>query len=207
MKTIVYVDGFNLYYGAVKDTSYKWLDIYKMCQLHLEKDQIIGIKYFTAKIVSRPDDPQKHIRQLVYLRALETLPNFEIIYGHYLSHEVSMPLANPSTRDSKYAKVIKTEEKGSDVNLAVHMLNDGYHGKYELAVVVSNDSDLLSAVQVVQQDLGLKVGILNPHKHPSKVLGHEAFFLRNIRRGIIKVSQFPKNMKDAKGSFHKPSVW
>ncbi|GAJ22676.1 unnamed protein product, partial [marine sediment metagenome] len=63
MKTIVYVDGFNLYYGAVKDTSLKWLNIHRMCELHLPKDRIVGVKYFTAKIISRPDDPQKHIRQ------------------------------------------------------------------------------------------------------------------------------------------------
>jgi len=207
VKTIVYVDGFNLYYGAVKETPYKWLNIHKMCQMHLKKDQIVGIKYFTAKIISRPDDPQKHIRQLVYLRALETLPNFEIIYGHYLSHEVSMPLANPNSRGPKFARVIKTEEKGSDVNLAVHMLHDGYQGKYELAVIVSNDSDLLSVVQIVQQDLGLKVGILNPQKHPSKALEREAFFLKDIRTGILKASQFTNTMKDAKGTFYKPKSW
>ena len=207
MKTIVYVDGFNLYYGCIKDTHYKWLNIQKMCQLHLKKDQIAGIKYFTAKIVSRPDDPQKHIRQLVYLRALETLPDFEIIYGFYLSHVVKLRLARPPKKGPKSVEVIKTEEKGSDVNLAVHMLHDGYQGKYELAVLISNDSDLLSAVQIVQRDLGLKVGILNPQEHPSKVLEKEAFFLRDIRPGIIKASQFPEIMTDAHGTFHKPDDW
>ncbi len=207
MKTIVYVDGFNLYYGCVKDTQYKWLNIQKMCQLHLKKDQIVGIKYFTAKIISRPDDPQKHIRQLVYLRALKTLPDFEIVYGYYLSHVVRMPLATPLIHGPKSVEVIKTEEKGSDVNLAVHMLHDGYQGKYELAVIISNDSDLLSAVQIVQRDLGLKIGILNPQEHASKVLEKEAFFLRDIRPGIIKASQFPETMTDAKGPFHKPEDW
>ena len=70
MKTIVYVDGFNLYYGAVKDTLNKWLNIHHMCELLLPKNIIVGIRYFTAKINPRPDDPQKHIRQLVYLSAL-----------------------------------------------------------------------------------------------------------------------------------------
>jgi uncharacterized LabA/DUF88 family protein len=207
LKTIVYVDGFNLYYGAVKDTPYKWLNISKMCQLHLKKDHIVGIKYFTAKIVSRPDDPQKHIRQLIYLRALQTLPNFDIIYGHFLSHVVQRQLANPPDNGPRSVKVIKTEEKGSDVNIAVHLLHDGYQRKYELAVIVSNDSDLLSVVQIVQNDLGLKVGILNPQKHPSKVLEREAYFLKDIRPGIIKISQFPYFLKDAKGSFHKPQEW
>ena len=207
MKTIVYVDGFNLYYGSVKDTPHKWLNIHHMCELLLPKNEILGIKYFTAKINPRPDDPQKHIRQLVYLRALETLPNCEIIFGHYLSHEVSMPLANPPKRGAKFAQVIKTEEKGSDVNLAVHMLHDGYQGKYELAVIVSNDSDLLSAIEIVQNELKLKVGLLNPQQHPSKVLKNEALFMKKIRSGVIKASQFPKTIKDSKGSFYKPKDW
>ena len=207
MKTIVYVDGFNLYYGAVKDTLYKWLNIHHMCELLLPKNIIVGIRYFTAKINPRPDDPQKHIRQLVYLRALETLPNFQIIYGHYLSHEVSMLLANPPAKGRKFVKVIKTEEKGSDVNLAVHMLNDGYQEKYKLAVIVSNDSDLQSAIQIVQNELKLKVGILNPQQHSSKVLKKEALFMKKIRTGVLRASQFPKTMKDAKVSFYKPKAW
>ena len=207
MKTIVYIDGFNLYYGAVKDTPYKWLNIHRMCDLHLPKDQILGIKYFTAKIISRPDDPQKHIRQQVYLRALRTLANTEIIYGHYSEHPKWMRLANPKPGQPEFAEVVKTEEKGSDVNLAVHLLHDGYQNKYELAVLVTNDSDLLSAIQIVQNDLGLKVGILNPQKHPSKVLKNEALFIRNLRKGIIKASQFPPTITDANGSFYKPKNW
>jgi len=207
MKTIVYVDGFNLYYGAVKDTPFKWLNIHRMCELLLPKNQIIGMKYFTAKVFSRKSDPQKHIRQQVYLRALRTLPNLEIIYGHYSEHPKWMRLANPQLGQSKYAEVIKTEEKGSDVNLAVNLLHDGYQGKYQLAAVVTNDSDLLSAVQIVQKDLGLKVGILNPQEHPSRELENEAHFMKKIRQGVIQASQFPSTMKDAKGSFYKPEEW
>ena len=207
MKTIVYVDGFNLYYGSVKDTPHKWLNIHRMCELLLPNNQIVGMKYFTAKVLSRKSDPQKHLRQQVYLRALETLPNFEIIYGHYSEHPKWMRLANPQPGQAKYVEVIKTEEKGSDVNLAVNLLNDGYQGKYQLATIVTNDSDLLSAVQIVQKDLGLKVGILNPQKHPSKELQTEALFMKKIRPGVIRASQFPKTMKDAKGSFYKPKEW
>ena len=207
MKTFVYVDGFNLYYGCLKNTPYKWLNIHRLSRLLLPKDQIVGIKYFTAKIVSRSDDPKKHIRQQVYWRALRTIPNLEIIEGHYSEHNKSMRLVNPEPGKPKYAEVIKTEEKGSDVNLAVQMLHDGYQGKYKLAVIVSNDSDLLAPVQIVQHDLGLPVGILNPHRHPSKDLKDEALFIKNIRQGKLKASQFPETMKDARGSFHKPNNW
>jgi len=207
VKTIIYVDGFNLYYGSVKDTPYKWLNIHRMCELLLPKNLILGIKYFTAKIVSRPDDPQKPIRQQIYLRALRTLPNCKIFYGHYLSHKVFMPLANPQRGQPKYVEVIKTEEKGSDVNLAVNMLHDGYQRRYELAVVVSNDSDLLAPIRIVQNNLGLQVGILNPQEHPSKVLKKEALFMKKIRPGVLRASQFPTTLVDAKGSFYKPKEW
>jgi len=207
VKTIIYVDGFNLYYGSVKDTPYKWLNIHRMCELLFPKNLILGITYFTAKIVSRPDDPQKPIRQQIYLRALRTLPNCKIFYGHYLSHKVFMSLANPQRGQPKYVEVIKTEEKGSDVNLAVHLLFDGYQGKYELAALVTNDSDLLSAIEIVQNHMELKVGILNPQKHPSKELQKEALFIKKIRRGVIKASQFPDVLSDAKGSFYKPKEW
>ncbi len=58
MATIVYIDGFNLYYGAVKDTPYKWLDLEALCRRLLPKDDIVGIRYFTARISARPGDPQ-----------------------------------------------------------------------------------------------------------------------------------------------------
>ena len=207
MKTIVYVDGYNLYYGSVKKTSFKWLNIHRMCELLLPNNQIVGVKYFTAKVFSRKSNPQKHIRQQVYLQALETITNLEIIYGRFAEYRKMMWLADPKAGQSKSVEVIRTEEKGSDVNLAVHMLHDGYQGKYELAVIISNDSDILSAIEIVQNDLGLKVGILNPQKHPSKDLKKEALFLKKIRPGVLRESHFPTKLTDAKGSFYKPKNW
>lgn len=105
----------------------------------LPRDNINRIKYFTALVNPRPVDPNQLTRQQTYLRALQTIPNLEIIYGHFLTHEIMMPLASPK---SGYVKVIKTEEKGSDVNLALHLLSDGYKNAYAVAIVVSNDSEL-----------------------------------------------------------------
>ena len=88
MKTIVYVDGFNLYYGAVKGTPYKWLNVKTLCELLLPKNQIIRIKYFTAPVTARPSDPDQPNRQQLLCRALQTLPELEIIFGRFLSHEI-----------------------------------------------------------------------------------------------------------------------
>jgi hypothetical protein len=90
----------------------------------------VGIKYFTAPVTARPNDPDQPNRQRLYFRALRTLPNLEIILGHFLEHEVKMLVAHPVLGSPKYITVIKTEEKGSDVNIASHMINDGYKGLY-----------------------------------------------------------------------------
>lgn len=123
MKVNVYIDGFNLYYGAVKGTPYRWLNIAQMCHLLLPDDHIQQIKYFTALVHPRPRDLDQRIRQETYIRALETIPNLSVIYGFFLVHEVTMPLVAPV---GGYARVYKTEEKGSDVNLATHLLVDGF---------------------------------------------------------------------------------
>ena len=204
MRTIVYVDGFNLYYGALKGTHFKWLDLHKLCRLLLPQNQIVGIKYFTARVSARPQDPDQPTRQQTYLRALQTLPNLEIIYGHFLAHEILMPRANNPARQ---VKVIKTEEKGSDVNIAAHMVNDGHRRRYEMAVLISNDSDLLEPLKIVRTELNLPVGILNPQKRPSRVLLQHASFVKKIRRGPLQASQFPARLQDANGRFRKPAGW
>lgn len=117
-ETIVYIDGFNFYYGALKGTKCKWLDIEALCRLMLPKDRLVKIRYFTARVRPRPDNPHQAVRQQAYLRALKTLPLVEIHYGHFLTQRVRMPLANPKPGQSTIVEVLRTEEKGSDVNLA-----------------------------------------------------------------------------------------
>jgi hypothetical protein len=120
--TFVYIDAFNLYYGCLKKTPYRWLDIRQLCRLMLPTNNVVRIKYFTARVGARTNDPDQPIRQQMYLRALGTLPEVEVHYGHYLNHKVKMLLAQPQPGGPKFVEVIKTEEKGSDVNLATHHL-------------------------------------------------------------------------------------
>jgi uncharacterized LabA/DUF88 family protein len=207
MKTNVYIDGFNFYFGAVKGTPYKWLNPAEMCRLLLPGHQINRIKYFTARVVARPHNPQQPARQAVYFRALQTIPNLSIIYGTFLSHVVEMPRADSQTSPPPLVRVIKTEEKGSDVNLATHLLKDGYSGDFDCAVIVSNDSDLVEPVKVVRYDLGKVVGVLYPHMRASWELRQHATFIKQIRKGVLAASQFPPVLRDAQGTFHKPATW
>jgi len=105
------------------------------------------------------------------------------------------------------ALVSKTEEKGSDVNLASHLLLDTFRNDCEVAFVFSNDSDLLEPIRIARREFGLKVGLACPHKRPSHVLVQEVDFVRTIRQGALRASQFPPTLADASGTFLKPAHW
>lgn len=207
MLTCVYIDGFNLYYGALRGTPYKWLNLHRMCSLLLPRHDIAAIKYFTARVAARPADPGQPVRQETFLRALRTLPAIEIIFGHFLANDVLMPVAPGQPGLPRFVRVTKTEEKGSDVNLATHLVADGFRRRYECAVLVTNDSDLLEPVRVVREELLCPVGILNPHRHPSRALLRYASFVKPIRKGVLMAAQFPAVLSDGTGSFRKPTDW
>jgi uncharacterized LabA/DUF88 family protein len=103
--------------------------------------------------------------------------------------------------------VDKTEEKGSDVNLASHLLRDGFLKQFETAVIISNDSDLAEPVRIVSQELKFAVGVINPHQHHSKELQQYATFVKRIRQSHLVATQFPVTLTDAKGPFSKPPGW
>jgi hypothetical protein len=208
LRTQVYVDGFNLYYGAVRGTPYKWLNVSRLCSLLLPQHNILRIRYFTARIKSRPHDPDAPTRQQIYLRALGTIPNLTIHFGQFLTHPVWMPDATSLTTPPKMLRVLKTEEKGSDVNLATYLLLDGFQRAYEVAVLITNDSDLLEPIKVVRNVLGLGVGILCPNAKASRVLLPPTVnFLKRIRTGVLSNSQFAPQLSDRAGSFQKPKTW
>ncbi|MPZ20363.1 MAG: NYN domain-containing protein [Luteitalea sp.] len=201
----VYVDGFNLYYGGLKRTPYKWLDLAKLCQIMLPQDVVQHIYYYTARVSARPHNPSAPMDQQVYLRALRTIPNLSVTYGHFMTHSVRMALSRVIPPQQVW--VDKTEEKGSDVNLATHLVRDAFQKRFELAVLVTNDSDLAEPVRIVTQELALPVGILNPHQYHSQVLKRLATFVKRIRQSALHASQFPVTLADEKGIFHKPSSW
>lgn len=205
IRTNVYVDGFNLYYRCLKGTTFKWLDIDLLAKKLLPGQHINRIRYFTARVAVR-NDPGQQQRQQVYLRALATLPNVSIHYGQFLTNTVRMALANPIPGGPRFADVLKTEEKGSDVSLATHLLADGFDNDYEMAVVVSNDSDLQEPIHVVRLRLGRKVGVVitNPDAKRSAL---SADFYRRIRRGVLASSQFASQIPDAHGTIHRPPSW
>lgn len=207
-RTNVYVDGFNLFYGALKGSPYKWLDLEALCHHLLPKDTIHRIRYFTAKVSARPGDPQLPVRQETYLRALETLPTLSIHLGVFYVSTTRAYLANPPASGPKTAEVIKTEEKGSDVALATYLMLDACRGDCETAVLITNDSDLREPLRLVRDELGLRTGVINPHEARRRSRALQATFFKQLRRGALAASQFPAELNDAAGrKITKPADW
>lgn len=136
-RTIAYVDGFNLYYG-MREKGWRhcyWLDVAALAQGLLRPDQTLGaVKYFTALVSSTPRDPTKNRRQITYIEALQTRPAVEVFYGHYLSKQVTCRNCGAAWETH--------EEKMTDVNIAIEMLNDAYQDRFDTALLISADSDL-----------------------------------------------------------------
>lgn len=206
MITNIYVDGFNLYYGAVKGTPYKWLNIRRMCELAFPKNEIAEIHYCTAIVQDAPWDPQQSTRQLMFIRALETT-GVHVHYGSFLKTVTRMPLAKPPRFGSRMVEVIKTEEKGSDVALGTLLIAHGFQGRYEAAIVISNDSDLVLPIRMVRDELKLPVGVYCPHQRVALELAKVATFQKQIRTGVLKAAQFPETLADANGTITKPQGW
>lgn len=104
-KTCVYIDGFNLYYGSLRKTPYRWLDLEQLCRLMLRPNDVQRINYYTARVGARLDDPEQPICQQAYLRALGTLPTVRVHFGHYLSHPVWRPLERSVPGGLRFARV------------------------------------------------------------------------------------------------------
>jgi hypothetical protein len=208
-KTIVYVDGFNLY-DALKKESAKWLDIGALCNRLLTDNEVVYIKYFTARVKSRVGDLDIHVRQNIYLEALRTNPKIEVIFGHFLTSNVWMVKTTDegkSLDQIKKIQVIKTEEKGSDVNIATHLLVDGFQNKYEAASVITNDSDLKLPIEMVKTVLKKTVGVICPHEKPSKELQRAASFFKTIKAQTYSECQFPEKIVLNGRSIRKPVAW
>tara|TARA_B100000609_G_C16995060_1_gene320684 strand:- start:136 stop:594 length:459 start_codon:yes stop_codon:yes gene_type:complete len=127
-RVIVYIDGFNLYFGLKKLTGSLNLELLAK---HLLKpnQELVKVNYFTARISSRKGTSEKQRRQNAFLEAVGTLPNTYIHYGHFLEKQ--------TTCRNCGAKTSKFEEKMTDVNIAVELLRDAMQDQFDTALLIS----------------------------------------------------------------------
>jgi len=237
----VYIDGYNLYYGARSQCGqgtrgWRWLDVRALASSLLPPSwagsAIDRVVYCTARIDPK-SNPSGYADQDVYLKALRASGSVDLIeYGNYVARVKRAPLA---TADRKGRPVITTsqwpvmvrdnggtpvvdaqflvsyayrEEKGSDVNVAAHLLLDTLGGTVDAAIVISNDSDLRLPVQHAR--LHVPVGTVNPS--PSYLAGDlrgsptdgvGGHWWRQTTGSEIRACQ----LLDPAGGYRKPAEW
>ena len=170
MKTIVYVDGYNLYYGLLRRSAFKWLDLYRLFQDHAlgQNAEVLEVRYYTAPVLGRmSDDPESSQRQRTYLQALRKMPpnRVKIIEGKIMAETPVLRLVNPLPEcpGLTHVKVHDFTEKKTDVNLAADLITGAWTGAYEQAVICSNDTDLEGALRVVKEHRpAIRLGLVAP---------------------------------------------
>jgi len=208
-RTIVYIDGFNLYYGALKSGPHKWLNLERYFRFLLPHDDLQRIRYFTAMV-----DGPTAAHQRVYLQALATLPLVDVILGRFKTKKIRCRV-DPTICAVPHAQRLfgAPEEKRTDVNIAVHILDDAYQGACDRFVIVSGDSDLVPAVVAVKHRFPAKeVVVYVPSRDPVRGAAVElrtsADRARTLPLNFLAHAQFPNVIPDgAGGALTKPTDW
>ena len=160
MNVICYIDGFNLYHGlrSKRWKKYYWLDVWKLAERYLKPGQtLVEVVYCTTLI---KQDPAGQQRQMDFIDALRaTRPGVRVEYGHYLAKQMNcFQCGNTYTRH---------EEKMTDVNIACRMLTDAMDERFDVALVMSGDSDLVPPVRNIRQRWPAKqvIAVFPPNRH------------------------------------------
>lgn len=211
-RCLVYVDGFNLYYGVLEpNPAWKWLNLQTLFEALRPDEEVVGIKYFTAVV-----EPDRHLspkrdRQRVYLKALATLPKLQRIEGKYQLRRVTCRAA-ACPRQLEY---LTPEEKKTDVNLAVHLIDDALHARSDSVVIVSGDSDLEPAVEWLRKNHpAIKVTVYIPTLLTQASQRRNDFYLRigvtcrPLPLADIPRHQFPPVITPASSTtIQRPAGW
>ena len=215
-KTLVYIDGYNLYYGLLKESpDSKWLNLRALvAAMFKEKHEIRSIKFFTARVRTYPHDIAAEERQKIYLQALASFGGVEIIEGFYSKKKIWLPHVNGKCKTCEeshagMAHVVKLEEKRSDVNLAVTALVDAMRSDADCFVLVTGDSDQAGTVYALRHEFGKSVLVFNPHVAVSEHLKRAATYYAHIPRDLPAKCQLPDVIPIGTHgrTIHRPAAW
>ena len=213
-RSIVYVDGFNLYYGLYKNRKHrlpqrlKWLDLGRYCALAFPSDQVDRIRYFTADVSASVSDPDQPIRQQAFLKALSiAVPQLQVHKGKFQPVTRKGFPVDPSL-GSAQIEIRTFEEKGSDVNIASYVLLDAFRRGCEKAVVISNDSDLAEPLRIVRDELGIEVVVHSPYPWVTNDLKAASSTHGVFDAKLVKHCQMPDKLMDHGGTqIVRPQKW
>jgi 6-hydroxy-3-succinoylpyridine 3-monooxygenase len=235
LRTRVYVDGYNLYYGCLKETPHKWLDPLSLFerilptvtatidQLGALKSELdpLAVKFFTAPILEKAAKAEDSLRcQEKYHKALNKhlQGRIEIVKGYYSLTEARAKVIDAQDpkkwpRDCVETPIWKLEEKQSDVNLSVHAVVDALKGGIEHVVIVTNDTDIEPALKMIREHTQAAVGLIIPttdhQRQPNTSLAQHAHWVRtHITVEELHASQLPFVIPDGKKTaISKPESW
>lgn len=203
-RVIVYVDGFNLYFGlrSKQWQRYYWLDLVKLGEGLVKPSQTLtSVQYFTSRIRTNGRNTADVQRQTTYLEALATLPMLQTHYGHYLE--------KPRECRSCGAQWMDYEEKMTDVNLAVQMFSDAMTDQFDTALLISADSDLTTPVKRLRALFPDKrvITVFPPNRRSFDLekASNASFTLGEAK---LRQSQLPATVKRADGYLlQRPDHW
>lgn len=226
MRTRVYVDGYNLYYGCLKGTAYKWLDLQKLFRDHIlpssepTPSSFVDIKLFTAPILEKASRALDSVSsQSRYLTALVKLypSEIKVIKGYYSLTKAKAKIVdaeNPAKWpcECQEIQVWKVEEKQSDVNLALHAYHDAIKGVVDQVVIVTNDTDIAPALQMIRDFTAVKIGVVIPtcnsdRKPNTDLVRHAIWVRKHITDTELANSQMPRVISLGKTPTIKPNDW
>jgi len=243
MRVGVYIDAYNLYYGARghcgrSTPGWRWLDVRQLAETLLSPRQdwadaqASRVVYCTARVDARSNASAQR-DQDIYLKALIAHGSVDYIeYGAYVARTKKALLANADSkgrpvpvtsqwpvmvRDAQgndvrqaqfVVQVMNMEEKGSDVNVATHLLIDVMRGDVDAALVISNDSDLRLPIQEARRVV--PVAVVNPGKGPlagalsgERSEGVGQHWWQQLTSSDIYASQLPEQV----AKYARPDGW
>lgn len=229
MKTNIYIDGFNLYFGCLRGTTHKWLDIFKLFNEHVlpssQPDPAaidVFVKYFTAQIIDKAAKSSTSVQdQIAYHRALNLSyphPRLEIIKGYYSLIKTSAYQVDPVNpkkfpKDCQRVDIWKLEEKQTDVNIAVESLFDVMaDAELQQVVFVTNDTDIAPVMAKIKSLQKVKIGLVIPTNHQARNtnqdLAKHADWVRDcIQDYELAAAQLPRIITGGRTPAVKPVSW
>ncbi len=226
LRTRVYIDGYNLYFGCLKGTRYKWLDPLTLFKQHIIPSSMapgltsvllpLSIKYFTARIVESAAKAVDSVScQARYNTALRKLypGQIELIEGYYsvTKQQARIVDGDKWPRNCEEILVWKLEEKQSDVNLALQTYHDAISGNVDQVIIVTNDTDIAPALKLIRAHTDVIIGLVIPTRPSMRKanteLADQAHWVRNqIAEYELANSQLPRVIPGRKPTV-KPLSW
>lgn len=198
-RVAVFVDGFNLYHGMhdAFGRKYLWLDLRGLAHSLLKPDQrLASVTYFTAYVRGHPEGAARQAHYVAALRA----SGVRVVEGRFQE--------KPRRCLGCGATWMSYEEKESDVNLCVHLMEAAVKDEFDVALVVSGDSDMVPAIRAVRRmNPALRLVAVFPPRRFSEELRRAVHASLHVGADKIRQAQLPSAFTHRGKQYRRPDYW